>query len=336
MPLEPYYAALRHEASLLRPGIEQAEAQRTADMEDEVARCMSAAGFTYYPVETSEPALDESARALLEKEVGWLWDRLPVPQLGDTREDVAKHGYGQWEAFDLGLSGARLDDGAIALGEPGPDPNAEYTATLSEAAFNAYLKALEGVEPAGDGTWTGDGLAFSGEGDSCRAQAARKFPDPVLERPLSDYVYQDLVGGMAEISWQVDDDPSTLALDREWAACMLERGFDASEERGTGDGGVERISAGPVQAFQLAMRTGADGRVAAEYGDPDAPEDQRSLIQSGPEIEIALADFDCRVETDYMNRLIAIQTAMETAFVEENRSALDELLAAIEANIAVG
>ncbi|MDR0594329.1 MAG: hypothetical protein LBG60_13990 [Bifidobacteriaceae bacterium] len=337
MPLEPYYAALRHEESVLGPALEQAQAQREAQIEDEVARCMAAAGFSYYPQSAWEPEPDPDYMAVWQRDGGWLWDFLPAPQLADTREEVAQHGYGRWEQYaDYVLMSPDYQDARAEAAAN--DPNWQYIESLSESALNAYYKTLEGLEPTGDGAWVGAETWNTGEGASCRAQAAGKFPDPALEDPLTDYVYQDLVGGMADIKWQVDDDPRTLAMDREWADCMAGFGFDVAEEHVVGDSGQAGVISGPIQAFYLARATGADGQVADTSldGPREPPKDQRSLIGSQPEIDIALADFDCRVETDYMNRLIAIQRELETAFVQDNRTALEEMLAAIEANIAAG
>jgi hypothetical protein len=337
MPLEPYYEALRHEANVLGPGLEQAQAERLGKVEEEIARCMAEAGFDYYPQTSAAVPDDPSWSAANEQDSAWLWDRLPVPQLGATREDVAAHGYGRWELMPPSvLDGDDPEDQAAIAELVANDPNAQYLESLSKPAQDAYYKALDAMEPF-EGGYMGSS-AMPGESGSCRDRAEQLFPNPALTDSLSDYIYQDLVGGMAEIRWQTDDDPRTLALDREWAACMAERGYDVTEVHQVGDGGSPSVTSGPVLAFHLAINTGADGQVAdiGLYPNPSLPKDQRSMIQSEPEKAVALADFDCRGQTDYMARLTQIQLELETAFVEDNRQALDELLAAIERNIAEG
>ncbi|MDR1186237.1 MAG: hypothetical protein LBK95_02070 [Bifidobacteriaceae bacterium] len=213
---------------------------------------------------------------------------------------VAAHGYGRWEEFGSG-SGVIIDPNddqtvadAIAAG-----PNAQYLASLSESALNAYCKALDDLDPAGPDAWVSQPTALLGEEKGCRGGAERKFPNPALAEPLTSYSQQDLVGGMSEIGWRVNNDPRTLEPDREWDKCMAEHGYDVAEEHSIGDGG-EWVTSGPIQAFYLAVMTGADGRVADrdQYLSTELPEDQRSLVQSEPEKAIALADFDCRERTD--------------------------------------
>jgi hypothetical protein len=337
MPLEPYFAALRHEDEVLGPGLSRAQDKREKDMEDEIARCMAGAGFVYYPM--GMPSRDETSdRAVATQEDNnWYWDRLPVPQLGATREDVAANGYGRWDENSGSAIVMTPENEDLAAAMIAADPNTQYMASLSESGLNAYMKALDGMEPAGPNEWAG-ASGFLGEGDSCRDQAWRKFPNLGVEDALTDYAQQDLVGGMVETQYLTDNDPRTLALDREWAACMAGEGYDVGEEHAVGDGGGEGVISGPIQSFYLAVRTGADSAVAPrdQYLSWELPLDQRSLIQSAPEIAIALADFDCREQTDYMAQLSAIQLEFETAFVANNRKALDDMLVAIDANIAAG
>jgi hypothetical protein len=335
MPFEPYFAALRREEEVLGPELGRVQAEREANLENEVAACMAEAGFTYYPQVRAGTQADPSWAAAAELE--GLWDRLQVPQLGETREDVARHGYGRWQEAAPGVILLTPENEAEVAERLAQDPQLQYLESLSAAALDAYYKTLEGMESNGAGTWSsGAEMWFRGEGDSCRAQAYRKVPDLETDHPMMSDVYEDLLGGLWEVSWQVDNDPRTLALDREWAACMAGRGHDVAEEHGTGDGGGEYVTSGPIQAFYLAVMTGSDGRVADRdlHLDWTLPEDQRSMIQSQPEIDIALADFDCREQTDYMARLVELQRELETAFVADNRPALDEMLAAIDANIA--
>ncbi|MDR0593409.1 MAG: hypothetical protein LBG60_09205 [Bifidobacteriaceae bacterium] len=336
MPLEPYFAALGLEDAMFSPRLEQAQVKVYNDREVAVAACMTAAGFTYYPATLPEPGEEAGEGSDARGGADWRRDRLQVPQLGATREDVAQHGYGRWDYFADPPEAIDLE-GGDGSGEPlALDPQAEYMMSLSEAALDAYYKALEGLERTDPDEWTTTDQL--GDGDSCRDQAYRQFPDPVGEAALASATYGALVAGMMDVEYQADNDSRTLALDREWAACVAEQGFDVSEEHVIGDGGEEGVISGPVQALYLAVRTGADGQAAPRdrYGDFELPQDQRTLIQSPPELAVALADFDCRVETDYMARLIAIQTELEAAFLEENRAALDQMLAAVEANLAAG
>jgi hypothetical protein len=58
------------------------------------------------------------------------------------------------------------------------------------------------------------------------------------------------------------------------------------------------------------------------------PLEQRSLVGSAAEAVIALADYDCRVETDYEARFLDVQLDLERQLVEANRDQLNKLMAA--------
>ncbi|MCL2784832.1 MAG: hypothetical protein FWD55_05235 [Propionibacteriaceae bacterium] len=80
-----------------------------------------------------------------------------------------------------------------------------------------------------------------------------------------------------------------------------------------------------------AWRTRADGTLGDtwyhyEY-DEATPEEERSLLGTQAEVQIALADFDCREESNYLERYLAIQIDLESAFVDQHRAQLDEMLA---------
>jgi hypothetical protein len=337
MPLEPYYAALRNEEALLGDALEAAVNQRFHDMEGEVAICMAEAGFEYQPMaeDPSAAAAQPSDAEASAQDFGWVWDRLQVPQLDATREEVAIQGYGVW---DLYADQEEPDPNATAAPED-VHPNQRYIDSLSASARAAFFSALNGNPEMADTPWAWvDNFTMTGETHHCRGRAAAKFPNPAQTNPLTDYSHQDLVGAMSDVQYTAKDDPRTLALDREWSACMDGKGYDVHEEHVMGDSGSAELISGPIQALYLAIQTGADGEVSSRDSSADTtvPEDQRTLIQSEPEKAVALADFDCRQETDYMARLIAVQRELETAFVESNRQALDQMLAVIEANIAKG
>jgi hypothetical protein len=328
MPLEPYFAALRHERDVLGPATEAAQARRHDDMEAYIAQCMADQGFKYHPQARGGPAGAPDQLETMAAESDSLRDPMWVPQLPETREQTERHGYGLWVEY-----ATLVNEGAEARGE---DPNQAYYDGMSQSEKEAYDLALDNLIAVDAETWvpaTDDGIDGS---DSCRDRAAREYPDPGLEKPLTDYVNQDLVYGvMADVTWSVDKDPRTLELDREWAVCMAGFGHDVAEKWGVGDGGGVGYTSGPILAWHLARATGPDGQIAdTENLWPDQiPEDQQSLIGSEPEIAIALADFDCREQTDYMSRRIAIHRDLEEQVLADNREALDDLLAQIEANI---
>jgi hypothetical protein len=116
---------------------------------------------------------------------------------------------------------------------------------------------------------------------------------------------------------------------------MVGKGVPVQEEILTGDSGKSSIESGPILAFRLAERTGANGEAAPteKYQDYSLPEDQQRLVGTEAERGIAIADFDCRVETDYMRQLVAIQADLEKKFVKSHLTQLNQLMTAIDRNI---
>jgi hypothetical protein len=109
------------------------------------------------------------------------------------------------------------------------------------------------------------------------------------------------------------------ALNQEWGSCMSRRGYDFEYP-------------GPASAFDLALRTRPDGTVGplptpgAQAA--DIPAEEQSLLGIEPEREIALADFDCRVQTGYLERLTEMRVRADEEFIQANRAQLDQLVAA--------
>ncbi|MDR2564552.1 MAG: hypothetical protein LBC97_00565 [Bifidobacteriaceae bacterium] len=123
---------------------------------------------------------------------------------------------------------------------------------------------------------------------------------------------------MASTMLDAGADEGVVALNLEWADCMRVAGYPFPKEKG---------ELGPVSAIDLASATQEDGTVA----DGSDPNQEWALLGTEPEIRIALADFDCRAQTDYFNRLLARRIAIEQRFVDQNKAELDRMVAAAEA-----
>jgi hypothetical protein len=118
--------------------------------------------------------------------------------------------------------------------------------------------------------------------------------------------------------------PSVVGLNAEWESCMTTKGYTFEEEDPV---------RGPMLALYRAVRTKPDGTVGPlRYGvlTTDIPAEEDSLLGTEPEREVALADFDCRGETDYMTRLNAIRVSLDETFIAEHQGELDRLVAAAE------
>lgn len=129
-----------------------------------------------------------------------------------------------------------------------------------------------------------------------------EVPEPVQVNILDQF--GELAFAMYQLRIRdVAEDPRTGELDEEWYACMADHGYDLAPE--------ERAAAhpGPMAAWGLAVRTPPGGVAGPPRpNDPaeDIPVEERYLLGSAEEREIAMADFDCRLATDYEARLTAI------------------------------
>ena len=100
-----------------------------------------------------------------------------------------------------------------------------------------------------------------------------------------------------------------------------------------GDEYIARVTGpSPLSAVDLAVRTRPDGSVGDPH--PDAPTseipfDERYLTGDPAERAVALADFDCRAATDYLERLTTIQIDLEEEFVHARAQALEEVAATL-------
>jgi hypothetical protein len=121
--------------------------------------------------------------------------------------------------------------------------------------------------------------------------------------------------------------PEGLALAEEWNSCMLDGGVDVAVPDSYGP--VQRP--GPLQAYDLALATRADGTVARPSRDTptrEIPADSRYLVGSEAERAIALADLGCRERTDYTARLTDVVEGLQRAFVAAHADELARLTSA--------
>ncbi|MDR2973218.1 MAG: hypothetical protein LBV00_00695 [Propionibacteriaceae bacterium] len=266
---------------------------------------MAGEGFQYVP-NHFDSRQDSSAL-----NISSLISVLPVPNLSSDRNVVSQIGYGV-----MGTPEEQIAERTVF------DANAAYRETLTATEADAYGRALYGDyhDPAGT------------TGSSCTGKALAQFPEPgqsdqeqSFETEFWDLVYSawlsiagdDRPGGL-------DDDDMTRQLDVEWESCLSSKGYV-----------LERIGEvhGPALAMDLAVRTRPDGTIGPlHFNTPsvDIPVEEKSLLGTESERKVALADFDCRVETDYLARLTSIRVRRDEEFIAEHQAELDRLVAAAE------
>ncbi|MDR2372856.1 MAG: hypothetical protein LBD77_01870, partial [Bifidobacteriaceae bacterium] len=254
-----------------------------------IAQCMAGQGFDYTPVEYPAVELPEYSSAFSQ-------DFLSIPLLPAERVDVERLGYGTHgplEVFDASDLAALMPD----------DPNQEYFDSLSAAAQLSYNEAYWGYASVEEAAYSSPA--------GCVGAAAAAAPEPVTS--VSEFLdeFNDVVWVVGRLAYsEIFGDPRVASLAAEWDSCMRRGGIDVSSETDELAVDSDLAYANPNSAWYLALRTGADGVVGAggrAVFEDSLRLDQRSLVGSPAEAEIALADFDCRAETDYEARFAAIQ-----------------------------
>lgn len=115
-------------------------------------------------------------------------------------------------------------------------------------------------------------------------------------------------------------------LDAEWASCMTERDFPDFGRQPDAEQSINNLlseyfpsdedSDGP-RPWELDPRF-------ATLDDPD----YAAIAEQ--EVKVALADLECRQQTDYTNRHLAIQFELEERFIADHREELDAMKARAE------
>lgn len=303
--------------------------------EEFIAACMKEAGFTYYPREVEPAAEGESPFGSGSGAGRRLW----VPQLPEDLADAERYGYGYsrpTESIDQAPTSAS--------GEP--NRNEEYVASLSPSAQKQYRVALMGKDLAEYHLVADIDTVALPEMGGCMGAASEAHPYPMMDAMAGSptTLYEGLLDQMNEAGWPYNEGylgrAELDALDASWRECFHADFPAVPIQPGDGDlvGTVEFVSGeddGPAGAWNLAFHTNQDG----EYFDGDiaaAPAEYSSLTGTPREVAIAVADFKCRAETDYVDRFLAIQREAQEEFIAAHKSELDEMAAALEAYINGG
>ena len=284
---------------------EQGQAQQMR-VEEIVAECMAEQGFEYIPVDYSQQGFTMTSEDL---DVEW-----------GSREFAEKYGYG-----------ATTDPwgNEAAMAEPPDqewvDPNQDYVMSMSETEQAAYYSALYGdqdyPEEGEEDEWVYDWTTAGCQG---RAQHEVYESAPGLD----DETYQALMEEMNTMWEGIMSDPRLTELNALWATCMSEAGHPGFAS---------------VDDAQNSIYDQLNGVWDTAYADipPDAGEGEWAAAQSRVddlmaaitplEIELAVADFDCREEVDYVKVQQDVNAELQQRFYDAHK---DELEAWREAALA--
>jgi hypothetical protein len=345
MPLDYYFGLIDQANGQFLEEMAAGDSDWEVKQEEFVAECMKQQGFKYQPWGV-EPQGDGPSDIL-----GGVPTTVDVPWLPEDRTEVERYGYGYYfppEQPDHGPLSQVDPEGDAEL-----DPNADYVASLSESARHEYEVALYGADWAAYDL-SGFESVPAPEMGGCTGQAWEKYPSPVVvafdESPVQS-TYSDLVDQIRvqdapdPYSWALEEQPvgpsflkasQVEVLDDEWAKCFeveFGRPLPTPDPLLVGDGGTVSPITTPDAAWSLALETGPDGEYWHGTGDV-LPVEYDSLTGTENEIKIALADFDCRQKTDYVERFFEIMRDSQNQFIAEHKSELDDMAAAIEQYVA--
>lgn len=289
-PLGEYMSAIY--GGDLSPEEQQAQFDdQNRQIEETVADCMVEQGFEYVPNTANGGYVSSD----------------DVPWEPDDREWVQQWGYGA------------VNNPYNEQPTPEPDeyvdPNADYVASLSESEQTAYTEALYGPQP------TEEEIAAMGDEPQeydwttagCYGEAQHEVYDE--QDPTQSDEFKPLMDAMNELYESTQSDPRMTDLDAAWSECM-----DAAGHGGFATQPDAQNSIYDAQN-ELYEQTGE----GEEYTEPD-PAATEALGKE--EIELALADLDCREETDYRQKAQDIQFELEEQFIADHKSELEALKAA--------
>lgn len=267
------------------------------EIEEAVADCMAEEGFEYVPV------LDNGSTVVTSDDEDE-WDP-------DSRDWVAQYGYGF-----VNYPGR---DDAPSEDEVFEDPNQEYLESLSESEQTAYNEALHGPMPTEEEYAEMEESGEMPEYDWTTAGCYGAASNAVYgDDPGSSDEHQPLMDAMSAMWEDAQGHPDMADLDAAWASCMADAGHSGFSTQ------------------QDAQQSIMDEQNAA-WENQEVPEDgewvEPDFTELGErEIEVALADFDCRDELDYADKQLDVQFELEERFIEEHKAELDAYLADMEQN----
>lgn len=278
---------------------EAAQAESMAsqkEIEELVAECMQKEGFEYTPQKVDESMYSSSSSGE--------WNP-------DDRDWVAQYGYGMfnWPGRD-------------EPAEASEDPNGPYVESLSESERTAYYEALYGAPPEEEATSEATTMQYDWTTAGCYG-AAQHEVYPEDGTALAEF--DDLTNAMNEMYSSFYDGTTVTEPDREWAACMTEKGYSEFERQSDAQSSISDKSNAMWEEASAAM--GDDPE--AEYEDPTKTEAGKKLAEE--EISLALVDLDCREKTDYTAEMMRLQFAAEEAFIAEHKEELLAYKAAMDA-----
>ena len=222
----------------------------------------------------------------------------------ESREWVAQYGYGA-----LNFPGR---DEQPDMEDMPEDPNQEYVMSLSMSEQEAYYAALYGPGPDESEMNEDGSYEWRWEDGGCYGWAQHEVTGEQLWESEEHKPLFDAINKFYETAQTA---PGLDELNAAWSSCMADAGYPG-------------FAAQPDAAQSIYDELNEYYESQTEWIEND-PE-LAALGES--EIEIALADLDCREEHDYRAKAMTVQWELEEQFIAEHKAELDALVAAAEVN----
>ncbi|TDX79501.1 hypothetical protein EDF35_2742 [Rathayibacter sp. PhB151] len=223
----------------------------------------------------------------------------------DDREWVAQYGYGVVDSPGR-YDSAEPEDEYV-------DANSEYYDSLSESEKAAYSEALHGPAEPEDAAASEDGsYEYDWTTAGCFGAAQHELEG---EDPASAETHKPVMDALNDFYADLQSVPELADLDAAWSSCLSDAGYPGFA---TPYDAVNSISDKLTAVYDAA------GDQVVE------PTDPKLVALKDEEIELALADLDCREKTDYTAVHKKVQDALEQQFIDDHRAELDALKADAE------
>lgn len=293
-PLTQYMSAV-YGGDLSPEEQERQFAEQQAQREELVAQCMQDEGFEYTP--------DTQSSSFVSSD-GTEWEP-------DDREWVEQYGYG--------AVNSPFTEEPPAPEEEYVDPNGDYVASLSESEQAAFYEALYGPGIAEEEMSEDEVYEYDWQTAGCQGAAQHEVDGEDLSQSAE---FKSLFDAINEFYEGMQSWPGMVELDGEWAACMEAAGHGGFTTQFDAQNSV-------YEDLNAIYEAEAPTDETEMSGEPDQA--ARDALAER-EVELALADLDCREETDYRDRSTELNREAEQQFVDDHESELEAMKAAAEQN----
>lgn len=274
-----------------------------------IARQAEAASLDQWYADNAETyKQDQEAIARCMQDAGFKWfpsdlpkpdseipsgETLPIPRLPLEQSNAEIYGYGRWNPDEDDITIAESSELVAYIDSLGPEGAIKFNDALFDDP-GCGKSMGEVPDNQVDTTW---------------------YMEPIMSMQMM-FIGDKNVGGGSLMS-----DPDMQELNSEWGTCMTNSGTLLVD-----DWQADPDLSGPMNAFWIAVATAPDGTRDDGSGD-----DEHSTLTGSPlEIAIAVADFSCREQTNYLSRFATIQARSEAAWIADHKTMLDQMVATWE------